>query len=409
MGYVARYQQFDPEAAPGDDPTEHLAAWPPPGPGHHPTNPGRHEAPPDQRIAYPARYEADPAAHAHQFEPPAEQPAVYPTAAFDYRSGDGLDQGAGYSGQFQTVADQRTVYADQYEIRAERPAAYPDQQAHPDQDQAYPVLYPTGDDVTAVFAGPGERLIDLSAPRQAPVEHRRPGQVRKGVLALAALAVMLAGGTGYVLLRDSGSGNSAAASARRSTDASVSPSAQPGDSTVPNGEPVHIAPASPVGSAATATLPPATVPTVISVVPAPTQPMRTVAPVTSSAPAPTAPTPTGGSASASAPATALTASYSYRTDGDDADPITGYLGTIRVTNSGDTTGDPWTVHLTVPSGTTATIQSGDVTTSRDGTTVTFRPSAGTLAAHDATMFTFTLSDPLTAVPTTCTINGAACS
>lgn len=394
MGYVAHYQQFDPEAthagppASGDAPTDQFAAWPPPGPGRHHPVAGRHEASPPPDGPDPDHDETH-----DQYAASPEQYAAH------------TDQYAVHPDQFAAHPDQYPGYADQYQAFSER-RAYPDRYGtYLDQ---YQEAYPPADDATAVFARPDDRLIDLSAPRPAPVEHRRPGRMRTGVLALAALAVMLAGGTGYALLRGTGSDNAAAASARPSTDASPSPSVPPGDTAAPNGEPVHTAPASP---AATTTPPPATVavsaaPTVITVVPAPAtaQPVRTVAPAPSIAPTTATPAPTGTSASPSV--TPLTAAYSYRTDDDDADPVTGYLGTIQVTNPGDTAAGPWTIRLAVPSGTTATVETGDITTTYDGNTVTFH--AGTIAAHGSTTFTFTLSDPLDALPTTCTINGTAC-
>jgi cellulose binding protein with CBM2 domain len=408
MGFVAHYQQFDPEAT-------HVG----------PATSGRHEAPPDQDPTPQDPYgrstaphdapTAQYAPHADQNPGYADQPGMLPDQYPAYPGQYGTDLDPAYADQSGALADQYPVYADQYEIRADQvgmdAGPSPDQYAYPDRYGTYPEQSPPADDSTAVFAG---ALIDLSAPRRAPVEHRRPGRTRKVVLALAALAVMLAGGTGYVLLRGTDPDNSAAASARRSTPASAPPSAAPGDTSVPNGEPVHTAPTSPAATSATAPPPPSavatTAPAAIPVIPRPVtaQPVRPTAPVRTSAPAPitapATPTPTGGSPAA----TPLTATYSYRTDGDNADPITGYQGTIRTANPGDTPA-AWTAQLTVPSANTITIETGDVTTTRDGTSVTFHPSAGTLPAHGSATFTFTLSAPLSTLPAACTINGAPCA
>jgi hypothetical protein len=117
-------------------------------------------------------------------------------------------------------------------------------------------------------------LIDLSAPRRAPAERRGPGPVGKTVLALAALGVMVAGGTGYVLLRGTGSDDPAVASVRRSAEPSVPPPAQPGDTTVPHGEPVHTVPASPAPTTTISGRP----------VRPSARPVRSVAPVEGAAP-----------------------------------------------------------------------------------------------------------------------------
>jgi hypothetical protein len=66
------------------------------------------------------------------------------------------------------------------------------------------------------------------------------------------------------------------------------------------------------------------------------------------------------------------------------------------------------VRLTVPGDGAVTVRGGDVSASRDGDTVTFRPS-GSIAANNSLTFSFVVGGTLSALPSGCSVDGAACS
>jgi hypothetical protein len=272
------------------------------------------------------------------------------------------------------------------------------------------------------WAERSESFIDLSAPRPEPVEHRRPSRLRAGVLVVAALSVIVAGGVGYTLVHDSRADHPSAAGGSRATEAPGTPSGAPGDVPVPRGDPLHTSPApapdataGPAGAPSSAAVTAATTaPDVMTTWPAGV-PFQPAAPLTAPAAAPSrtavprTPRPSSAPTSAPpAPVRRLTAAYSYRTDDGDG-AITGYVGTVRVVNPGDTAVTFWTVQLTVPSGATASIESGEVTASLDDTQLTFQPASGAVAAHGSVSFSFSLAGDLDALPSDCTIDGAFCS
>ncbi|WP_425322690.1 cellulose binding domain-containing protein [Actinoplanes ianthinogenes] len=121
------------------------------------------------------------------------------------------------------------------------------------------------------------------------------------------------------------------------------------------------------------------------------------------------PTPTGGHGgqpTSAAPITgtpSLSARYSYALDDS------GYRGSVQVVNSGTGAAVDWTVALTVPGGEAVSVTSGSVSMSQAGSSVTFRPSAGSVRAGGSVSFGFTLDTVPAIVPGGCAIDGVACS
>jgi hypothetical protein len=259
-----------------------------------------------------------------------------------------------------------------------------------------------------------EPLIDLSAPRAEPVTHRGRRHRLPLVVIAAALSVVAAGGAGYALLR--GDPDQTTASSAPGTVTSAAPDSAPGlgNRLLPDGDPVATtAPAPPAATptARTATSAPAGSATTAphgsaSAAPSSAPTTATTSPAASAAPSPPTSSPTPPAPVAIAPATPLTAAYSFTID-DDA--LTGYVGSVRVANPRSTAAS-WSVQLTVRGGDRLTVESGDVTASRDGVDVTFRPSGDAeIPARGSVTFSFAVNGTLDALPSRCAVNGKPCS
>ncbi|MFI1992840.1 cellulose binding domain-containing protein [Actinoplanes sp. NPDC020271] len=101
------------------------------------------------------------------------------------------------------------------------------------------------------------------------------------------------------------------------------------------------------------------------------------------------------------PEPSLSAVYSY----DD----TRYAGSVHVVNSGKGAARDWTVTLTVAGGETVSVSSGAVAVSQSGSSVTFRPTGGTVAAGGSVSFGFSLAGEPESAPVGCAVDGVACS
>jgi hypothetical protein len=257
---------------------------------------------------------------------------------------------------------------------------------------------------TEVF---GEPMIDLSAPRPLPATHRGRRRHTRTVVAVAALGAVLAGATGYVLLRGLG------LSPTTRTDASVPiVTATPADPSVaadapadtfsipPSASERQSTSASPHPSAtttkaasATGTPVQGTNPSLVAPVAPPT---ATVSPL-STHPAPTA--------TASKPAAPLTASLrSGQSNG-------GYLGTVTVTNPGDAAVSDWTVRVDAPGASQVTVVGSGVSLTRSGDELVFTPASGAapIAAGGSLTYAFAIAGSLSVLPSGCEINGSPCS
>ncbi|MBG0568255.1 cellulose binding domain-containing protein [Actinoplanes aureus] len=100
-----------------------------------------------------------------------------------------------------------------------------------------------------------------------------------------------------------------------------------------------------------------------------------------------------------------TAFYGYQ-----ADPGSGYAGTVQVVNAGGAAGGDWTVTLTVPGAEKVVLTSGNVRMSQSGSSVTFRPAGGAeLQVGGSVTIGFTIDGVPGELPTGCAVNGSACA
>jgi len=213
-------------------------------------------------------------------------------------------------------------------------------------------------------------ILDLSEPA--------PRRDRKRLVTVAALIVLLVGGVaGYLVTRgpDRGTPRPPTAEAPLAPAPSAPPAVAPG----PRPSPDLARPAA-LGS--------------------PGHPVVVASRPTSHTPAPGTPT----------AAASLTATYRYVVGGV-TEVLTGYVGTVRITNKGASPAIGWTVRLTVPLANAVTVETSDVVVTREGSTVVFTPlpPVAPIAAGDTKAFSFELSGPLAAVPTGCTVNGTPCT
>ncbi len=313
---------------------------------------------------------------------------------------------------------------------------------------------PFVEDAFATFAE--EPFLDLSEPNMPAPQHRWRTRLSAGVLTVVILAVMGIGVGGYFLLRGVNSKTTVPTANRTHSLAPVDPVGEVPTGVGPNGEAAGIALPS-AGSVSPDVLPtPAATTAVPQAYPTTTQPTTTqpttaapthtvprpgnppapgphprpttarpsavVPPVpgpTSAQPTPTAP---GETSSAPTPATSstpipssdvvvnnspLTATFTYRANGKPG-AITGYVGTIHVHNPNTYPVASWTVRVTAPAGSVASIRSGAVTLSDDDGRLTFRPSSGAITAHGSVSFSFAEAGTLAALPSSCTIDGVVC-
>jgi hypothetical protein len=250
-------------------------------------------------------------------------------------------------------------------------------------------------------------VIDLSVPRAAPVTHRGRNRRRRGVVLVAALGAVLAGGTGYAALRGLGIGEG---TTHKNAEVPLVTLAPTTDPTLPDDSPSIGIPDSASASAqksasASASVSPSATPTTrattaangpassgVVVIPTP-------APTVTNSPHAVKPVPPASSvASTAAP---LTARFSQV--GDDS----GYVGTVVITNPGGTAVSGWSVQVTVPGANQVVVLSGGVSARLAGDALTF--SGPSIGAGGSLTYTFAVSGPLSGPPSGCSINGNACS
>lgn len=231
-------------------------------------------------------------------------------------------------------------------------------------------------------------------PPSMPVSHVAPGgagrsrRIRVAVLAGAVLALL--GGAATVVW--GGDDEPAAPTAAVTTPAGVQPEARelpPADPLEPSetGTPTTVAPSAAQISPGTSATPsppglPRRVGAGLDVGRATPTPDRTLNPARP----------------------VYTAYFGYQ-----ADPDTGYTGTVQVINDGDGPGADWAVTLTVPGAEEVAVTSGDVRMSQSGSRVTFEPPNGTeLGPGESLTIGFAIDGVPGELPTGCTVNGVAC-
>jgi hypothetical protein len=245
---------------------------------------------------------------------------------------------------------------------------------------------------SAPMTGPVTDIIELSGPRDEPVNHRGEKRRRALVVTVAAVGVLVAGGAGYAIFQP-GSSNptTTVADTAPTTDAPTDEPLFPDQEVSPSAAPAKTS-ASPSASVSSSASPSASA-----------SPSRSATSRPASNPNPThvlLPPKTPTARPATTPPTTpankpLTAKYSFGSGS----------GSVTISNPNGAAASNWTVRLTVTGDNT--VSASGASADRSGDTVTFR--GGAVAANGSLTFSFSVSGTLDTDPSGCSVNGNACS
>jgi hypothetical protein len=230
-------------------------------------------------------------------------------------------------------------------------------------------------------------------PPADPVAARRRMWI--GLLAAGAVASVVAGGVGYAALNQPEQRRTTVLPAVSAPVLPFGGDLLPTADAVPSAGPAVVSPAGPAATGPVAS-PTSARPTRKR----PAQPALAVPTAITTTP-PTQPSPQA----TSWPLTAL-----YSGGGESGwDGITGYGGSVRLTNSGERgPATNWRVRLTVPGG-NPVHAGGNATVSQSGERVVFAPGLGGVVRRgDSVTFDFWIDGVLPAAPYGCLVNGHAC-
>jgi hypothetical protein len=249
-------------------------------------------------------------------------------------------------------------------------------------------------------------VIDLSVPRAAPVTHRGRNRRRRGIVAVAALGAVLAGGTGYAALRGLGIGQG---TTHKNAEVPLVTLAPTTDPALPDDSPTISLPesASATASKTTSASPsvsPSATPTTRATTPANGSTtgvviIPTPTPTVTNSPHVVRPAPPATSVAGSA--TPLTARFSQAGNGS------GFIGTVVISNPGDDAVGGWSVQITADGADQVLVLSGGVSGRLSGDVLSF--SGPSIDGGDSLTYTFAVAGPLSGPLSGCSINGNACS